>query len=368
MLLFACDSLTDLTIHSGVGDLLLDLVLTRCRNLVSFQYLHSGFYHANNNQHHEKLAPYHGPKLQKLILDVPLSAAKVVSILSCSPNLRQLHLRSSAMQYGYFDSILRFIHIFHPHMSHLRLFGARPSSSSSFLSTHIPFPPLGLAKDGLRELWLIGADEGSSQHMLPIIQQHHRTIENLHIRSPITPGVMSCLALHANWPALTELCIQLTHYSPAASDLCNVVRRASRLSRIQLSSITPTNTISDSVLDAMGPSVRSLRLQQGYNLVSGVVTPAGLIRFIKRAASLEMLQLPNVQAVTDDVLNALQKHDSTLHTLDVYGNEQISGDGLCRLADSNSQLVWLNLGQCPFVTEDSIRHVRAKLPLAKVYD
>ncbi|KAI9499674.1 hypothetical protein BDB00DRAFT_866534 [Zychaea mexicana] len=393
MLLFACDTLTDLTIHSGVGDKLLDTVLDHCPNLISFQYSHSGFYSFPHRQHqHHQETGSNGfettgkryaqrPDLLRLVLDIPLDEQRLLSILSSCPNLRQLQLRSSDMQFGYFDVTLRFIHSYHRQLQHLRLYGgiaaARSSSSSfppllSFRLNH-QHHEITTQRQGLRELWLIGTDEGSSTHVLPLIHQHHTTLTSLHIQgTPLTSNAMACLASY-RYPALTGLHIQLTHYSPLASDLCSLIRHAPNLTDVALSSFTATNTVSDPVLDALPSGIRHFKLLQRQSYSNNNLTSQALIHFLQRAGpSIQEFHLPNVQAVTDNVLDVLssqQRHTYSLETLDVHGNEQITSAGIRRLIDSlGDSLKWMNLGQCPLITLDTVQYARDKLSSsAKIY-
>ena len=393
LLLSTCDTLTDLTIHSGVGNTLLDTILDHCPNLVSFQYLLSGsFYNfARQQPQNNNTKRALKTKLRRLILDIPLNEQKVLSILSSCPNLSQLQLRSSDMRFGYFDAILMYIHQYHSKLEYLRLFGTSTRHASS-LSYPTCFPPLSLSSPSpssltqpqhLRELWLIGTDEGSSTHIIPFIYQHHTTLTSLHIRSPITPNCMYHLASFS-YPALEELYIQLTHYSPLANDLCTFIRHAPHLIRISLSSFTSTNTVSDQILDVLPSSIQQFKLQQGYNNIvhHDIITSEALIRFLKRSISIQEFYLPTVQAFNNNCLDLLSSiHKESLTTLDLYGNEQITDNGLQRFVDNISssnndsnknnnskKLQLLNLGQCTLITPNMINYVKNRLPYIKIYN
>ncbi|KAI9263435.1 hypothetical protein BDA99DRAFT_559972 [Phascolomyces articulosus] len=388
LLLFTCDTLTYLTLHSGVGDALLDTVLDHCPNLISFQYLLSGGFYNLSTPHNEQTIHHNKEyqrriKLRRLVLDIPLEEQRVLSVLSRCPNLSQLQLRSSGLQFDYFDAILRFIHHYLLRIEYLRLFGASAQQPSSSFSSSLPrssssFPSLLPSSSQpqqpcLRELWLIGTDEESTAHILPLMHRHQAALTSLHIRSPLTPNVMHHLGSFS-YPAMTELYIQLTHFSPLASDLCNLIHHAPNLTDVSLTSFTATDTFSDLVLDALPSSIQRFKLQLGYNLIHDIVTSEALGRFLKRSTHIQEFHLPNIQAMDDDILDLLSsQHISTLETLDVSSNEHITDVGLRRFVDNYHQqqhirqVKWLNLGQCSLVTSNSIAYVKEKLSTTKIY-
>ena len=377
LLLSTCDTLMDLTIHSRVGNALLDIILDHCPNLISFQYLLSGslYNFAGKSSHHCKKRRL-TTKLRRLVLDIPLDKQKVLTVLSNCPNLSQLQLRSPGMQLGYFDTLLMYIHQYHTQLEYLRLFGSA-ARHTSFLTYPIPFPPLSISQiaqpqqqqqQHLRELWLIGTDEGSSTHIIPFIYQHHTTLTSLYIRSPVTSECMHHLASFS-YPVLEELYIQLTHYSPLANDLYQFIHHTSHLIRLSLSSFTSTDIVSDQLFDILPSSIQQLKLQQKYN--HGIITSEALTRFVKRSLLIQEIHLPNVQALDDNVLILVSlKHKESLTTLDLYGNEKITDKGLKGFIDNMShskKLELLNLGQCSLITCTMINYVQEQLPFTKIY-
>lgn len=402
------NTLVDLTMRCIIDECLIPTVMATCPKLHTFRYHHRFTSRNSYSQSSINLQSLHTqPQLQimhhhlaEFVLDATIYLSDAATLVTLMPNLERIRLHicntrreGDGVVFDDVGLILDVMNSYCPRMKNIQLGGT--GSRSTFTSFAKIRP--GSTRRGLCELSIETAEGLHDKHVVPLILNHHTTLQALHTRSsysstssssspiplssPPPKSIMQCLA-SAPYPNLRDLRVNFmwdtyNNYD-GNQDLVRMISNAQQLESIHFCvSEQSSRLVNDALFDTLAQLVhlRSLNLQGGNHCQ--LLSPDSLIRWARhgRFSCMQQLHLPGLsQAITNQVLDAIT--DRMAQDLIVFDIERaclITDHALRRFTDKivastaeimhrrRAALTWLNVTECTGISKETIRYAHERL-------
>lgn len=335
----------------------------------------------------------HHLHLAEFVLDATIYLSDAATLVTLMPNLERIRLHiCNTRREGdgvVFDDVGLILDVMNSHcprMKNIQLGGTGSRSTfTSFAKT--------TSTNGLCELSIETAEGLHDKHVVPLILNHHNTLQVLHTRSsyssstsPIPTSqqrrpksIMQCLA-SAPYPNLQDLRMNFmwdtyNNYD-GNQDLVRMISNAQQLESIHFCvSEQSSRLVNDALFDTLAQLayLRSLNLQGGNHCE--LLSPDSLIRWARhgRFSCMQQLHLPGLsQAITNQVLDAItDRMAQDLIAFDIERARLITDDALRRFTDKivastsmhqrQAALTWLNVTECTGITKETISYTHQRL-------